>query len=132
MKKTVSFFFLFLFSLNCLGLDCKEPVSLLNEGDKSPCTGFLFSPEAEKKASKTFDDLRYTEEVLRLQIDKNNLLLDQARIQDERLALYMQASTDLAKELQRKDSEDFWQKALYFGLGIAVTSLAVYGAASLK
>lgn len=110
---------------------CKESVSLLNEGEKAPCTGFLFSPEAEKLATIAHEDAKYFKEYSGLLEEKLNKQQEQLMIMDERLNLYMSTSHELAKEMNRKDREDFWQKTIYFGLGVLATSIAIYGATQL-
>lgn len=117
-----------LFSLNCYSDTCKESVILLEKGKPSPCTGFLFSPEAEKKASKAIDDAKYYKELSDLLHTKNDLMFKENRILEERLALYMNTSFKLAEEVNNRENHDFWKKTFYFGLGIATTSLSVYAA----
>ena len=110
---------------------CTKAVVYLKQGDFVPCDGFLFSPEAEKKASQAVDDAKYYKELSELLHNKNELYLNQINILDQRLMLYVKTTDELAEEVNRKRNEDFWQKTLYFGLGIAVTGLAVYGAAAI-
>lgn len=110
---------------------CSEAVVLLKKGEPAPCTGFLFSPDAEKNASKAFDDAKYYKELSELLHNKNDLYLKQINILDERLMLYMKSTNELAEEVTRKRNEDFWQKTIYFGLGVAVTGLSIYAAKEL-
>lgn len=46
--KFINFLVVVLFSINVSATECKEAVTLINEGQKAECTGFLFSPDAEK------------------------------------------------------------------------------------
>jgi hypothetical protein len=108
---------------------CDKAVVLLKKGEPAPCEGFLFSPDAEKKASQAVDDAKYYKDLSELLHSRNDLLQKQLAINDERLMLYMKTTEELAQEVVRKQHEDFWQKAAYFGLGIAVTGLSIYAAA---
>lgn len=115
-----------------LASECKESVKLLRIGEKAECTGFLFSPEAEKKASQAYDDAKYYKDLSDLLNERKKLTTDEIKILDERLRLYQNQSHLLAEQVNKKEREDFWQKTLYFTLGIAVTSLAIYGASKLN
>lgn len=112
--------------------ECKEAVVLLEKGKPSPCTGFLFSPEAEKNATKAYLEAQYYKELSELLHQKNESQAKQLSILDERLMLYVKSTTELAEEVVRKQDQDFWQKTLYFGLGIAVTGLSVYAASQFQ
>lgn len=124
--------FLLMFSNNVFASDCKEAVKLLKEGEKAECTGFLFSPEAEKKASQAYDDVKYYKDLSELLHKRNQLTNEEIKILDERLKLYQDQSHLLAEQVNKKEREDFWQKTLYFGMGILATSIAVYGASKLN
>lgn len=110
---------------------CKDAVVFLKKGEPAPCTGYHFSPEAEKNASKAFDDAKYYKELSDLLHSKNELYLKQINILDQRLMLYVKSTNELAEEVTRKRNEDFWQKTIYFGLGVAVTGLSVYATKEL-
>lgn len=112
--------------------ECKEAVKLLQEGQKAECSGFLFSPEAEKKASQAYDDAKHYKELSELLHKRSELTNSEIKILDERLKLYQDQSLTLATQLNKKENEDFWQKTMYFGLGILATSVAVYGASKLN
>jgi hypothetical protein len=130
--KLINFLVVVLFSINVIATDCKESVTLINEGQKAECTGFLFSPDAEKKASQAYDDAKYYKELSDLLHKRSQLSNEEIKVMDERLKLYQDQSHLLAQEVQKKEKEDFWQKTLYFGLGILATGIAFYGAGQLK
>lgn len=127
--KIVTLLLTFCLTFNTFAGECDKAVVLLKKGEPAPCEGFLFSPDAEKKASQAVDDVKYYKDLSELLHSRNDLLQKQLLITDERLMLYMKTTDELAQEVVRKQHEDFWQKAVYFGLGVAVTGLAVYGAA---
>lgn len=130
--KFINFLVVVLFSINVSATECKEAVTLINEGQKAECTGFLFSPDAEKKASQAYDDAKHYKELSELLHKRSELTNQEIKILDERLKLYQDQSHLLAQEVQKKEKEDFWQKTLYFGLGVLATGIAVYGAGQLK
>lgn len=130
--KTILLVYFLGFNQTVLATECKESVTLLNEGQKAECTGFLFSPDAEKKASQSYDDAKYYKELSDLLHKRNVLTNEEIKILDERLKLYQDQSFLLAQEVQKKENEDFWQKTIYFGLGVLATGIAIYGAGQLK
>lgn len=127
-------FLLILTILPCQGwaVECSQSVSLLEENQKAPCTGYLFSPNAEKKASQAVEDVKYYKELSDLYKKRTDLTNQEITVLEERLALYSKASTELAKEVNRKSSEDFWQKTFYFSLGVVATGLIYYAASKTQ
>lgn len=120
---------------------CPANVTLLQEGEKASCKGFLFSPETAERATKA--DMQY-----KLLLEEHELILRQ-------LDLYRQINKDYTDILlKEKNKTDIWQgKAedyakkysdiqdnrqtkdwLFFGLGVLVTIGAGYavGAAGGK
>lgn len=108
-------------------VDCKQNVQVIKVGEVAQCDGFLFSPQAEKKASQAVDDLKYYQDLSKLLHDRNDLKDKELSIQDQRLTLYMNSSRDLAEQVTRKEHEDFWQKTIYFFLGAGI----MYGASQV-
>lgn len=111
---------------------CPEPVQIIQAGQTANCDGFLFSDDAEKKASQAIDDATYYKDLSELLHKRSELSNKQIGILDQRLNLYMTSSNELAKEVVRKRDQDFWQKTIYFSLGVIVTGIAFYGASKLK
>lgn len=124
--------FFLMFNQTVFAADCKDAVKLIKEGEKAECTGFLFSPDAEKKASQAHDDVKYYKDLSELLRKRNQLTNEEIKVLDERLKLYQDQSHLLAEQLNKKEREDFWQKTIYFGMGILATSIAVYGASKLN
>lgn len=99
----------------------------IEKDQKAPFSGILFT---EKKAQDIRSEL--------LDGDKNELLLETERNRTERLGqiislkneeieLYHKQNTRLMKSNDRSDTLNY----IWFGLGIVVTGLAVYGAGGL-
>lgn len=130
--KTILIVYFLVLNQTAMAAECKEAVKLLKEGEKAECTGFLFSPEAEKKASQSYDDAKYYKDLSDLLHKRNQLTNEEIKVLDERLKLYQDQSYLLAEQLNKKEREDFWQKTIYFGMGILATSIAVYGASKLN
>jgi hypothetical protein len=112
--------------------DCPEAVSVINKGDKAVCDGILLSPEASKKADEAVQDAKYYKMLSEKLIERQQYTDKEINILDKRLKLYMEESNTLATQLVHKDNADKWQKIVYFGLGVVVTGLAVYGAAQIR
>jgi hypothetical protein len=112
--------------------DCQESVTLLDKGTPAPCTGFLFSPDAEAQAASDARDAKYYKLINEKLELRHDLMLEQNEILDKRLKLYMDQSHTLATELHKKESRSTWEKVGWFVLGIGVTGLAIYGAGQLN
>lgn len=112
--------------------DCLESVTLLNKGTPSPCTGFLFSPEAEQQVTSDSLDLEYYKTLSKRMEERYDLMLQQNEILDKRLKLYMDQSYQLSKEIQEKEDKSSLKTIGWFLLGVGVTGLAVYGAGQLN
>lgn len=109
--------------------ECKESVQVLEEGKPAPCSGLLYSPDAAKNANQAHKDAKHYKELSELLHKRSELTNKEIEILDQRLKLYQDSTQALAEQVTRKNSEDFWQKTFYFGLGVAVTGLAIYAAA---
>ena len=123
----------FIFAFTSTGwATCPDDYMVMAKGDVAQCDGVLFSPDATKRADEAQQDIKY----YRLMNDRLELRSQfqekEIAILDKRLALYVQQSDVLAKEVVRKEGEDKWQKIIYFGLGVLATGIAVYGAAQLR
>lgn len=104
-----------------------DPISL-NSGDRAPFSGLLFS---EQKANQIRADL--------LEADKSKLLLETEKhrtqrltqtiaLKDEEIELYSEQNKRLINYSRRSDTLNY----VWFGLGVFVTGLAVYGAGALS
>ena len=120
------------FMTNVAFAECPKNVQPLKKGEVANCDGFLFSPETEQKAANAIDDAKYYKE-LNVRLFKRKELTDkEINILDKRLELYIKQSEVTALELNRKRSEDKWQKIIWFSLGVLATGIAVHGAGQLR
>jgi hypothetical protein len=131
MKSVLSFILVMSLSIPGYGSDCPQAVTLLNKGNPAPCTGFLFSPEAEKQTALDNMDAKYYKLLSEKLTDKNNLLIKQTDILDKRIDLYINQSNVLSTELAKREKDDDWKKSRWFSLGVVATGIAIVGAAQL-
>lgn len=124
--------FSMIFNLNQLHASCKDPVQVIEEGQKANCDGFLFSDEAEKTAAQARDDAEYYKDLSELLRQRSEFSNEQLGILDERLKTHMELSQNLSEELNRRERQDFWKNTLFFGLGILTTGLAIYAASEVQ
>jgi len=93
---------------------CEKPVTYLKEKEKTPCTGYLFSPEKEQE--------------LRLINERQKLLLDVVDTQDllikknnERLTEYQEYTQKLERKIESRKQFNFWINSAYFIFGAVLT-----------
>ena len=110
---------------------CPDSIQVITKGQVANCDGLLFSPEASKQVDENKQDLDYYKNLSeKLQIRKG--YTDQEiNILDQRLKLYVDQSQALAVQVNRNESDDKWQKIMYFGLGVFATGIALYGASKI-
>lgn len=97
---------------------------LLNQGEKAPYTGDLLPIDTVKSLYN--DSLEKSS--LQQQLDltnQNNTILTQEK------TLLQNQNSDLVKAANSEKHISDWEKVGYFVLGVAITALAVKGAASL-
>lgn len=110
---------------------CPEDIQELNKGQVANCSGLLFSPEASKQVDEMAADSKYFKEVNVKLLQRKELTDKEISVLDQRLKLYMNESQVLATELTRRESDNSYQKFLYFGLGVLATGISFYGASKL-
>jgi len=112
--------------------ECKNSVELLEKGQIAPCTGLLYSPNADKQAAQDNIDAKHYKDLSDLLYKRQELTTKDISILDQRLHLYMEQSNTLATQLHKKERDSEWQKFIYFGLGVLATGAAFYGVSHLK
>lgn len=101
--------------------NCPDDYMVMAKGDVAQCDGVLFSPDATKRADEAVQDVNYYKLMNEKLSFRNELQMKEIDILGKRLSLYVEQSDVLAKEVVRKESEDKWQKIIYFGLGVIIT-----------
>ncbi len=110
---------------------CKQSVELIEKGSQAPCTGFLFSPEAEAKVAQDYSDLQYYKALNERLEERRKLTDKELFIIDKRLQLYIEQSEILSERLHKREKHSEWQKVIWFSLGVLATGLVVNGARRL-
>lgn len=84
-------------TMSARAVACDVPVTPLNQGDKAPCTGYLFSPEEEQK--------------LRIQNEDYKVLLEESKIYIQEKDTYKKELTDQQEINDKKQKEvDLWKQ----------------------
>jgi hypothetical protein len=113
--------------LGCSGFysfgDCPTPVKPIHQGEVVDCDGFRFSPDAEQQAEQARDDASYYQKYAYQLKEKAALEQDENDVLQKRLNLYIQESSQLAKEKASKDTTEDIIRIGYFSLGVIVTAL---------
>lgn len=103
-------------STNVYAADCTKRVQLLQEGDKAPCKGYLFSPEEEQLA---WENKLTVEQQLPKIKKQNEILMDDSLLLEKRLDKWK----DYALKLEDRENS-FWNKIepyVYFLSGALIT-----------
>jgi len=96
-------------------------VRYIEKGEPAPYTGYLFTPEKEKETRFKLIDLDYYKELSEITNKRLEVSQKQQKLLDEQVVLWKNHSTDLAKEVASRDSRNFWENLMYFGLGALIT-----------
>ena len=117
----IKYLFTLLFLIPSLAFaECKQPVSILLEGDKAPCSGYLFTPEKELEVRTKVSNYNTMENLVK----KQDEIID---VLNQRVTNQYQQNQILNDQLQLREKESFTQKAIFFVLGAVVTGLIAYG-----
>jgi hypothetical protein len=111
LKTFITFFICSIFVIKS-GAECPKDVTYLEEGKSSPCSGYLFTREAEAKNYRLLEEGKVYKELSDLKDQKINVV-------QQRLDLYKDGYADLLKQQRLNDAS----KALYFFGGILTTYL---------
>lgn len=117
-KNLIVFIIVSNFFLNSLSAECLKPVTHLNNGDTTQCEGYLFTLEKELEVRikiSNYDNLM----LINL---KNQELID---ILNKRVDNQIQQNINLQNQIDKQTSKDFWEKTLFFGLGVLTTILTL-------
>lgn len=116
--------------------ECVKEVTLLNQGDPSPCRGYLFTPEKELKVRIMNEENKYFQQQVDILNKQINLLNDSLKLQEEisgkereKAELWRVRAEDSTRKLI--DSEDGRGKRdLLFVIGGVLLTLGAGYAAS--
>lgn len=144
--KTISLFLVLLLSFSALAkpgdvllptteyiieqLSTKD-VTIVKKGTPAPYDGQLFThtkAESVRKELIEKDQLKIFNKALKETIAIQDKIIDN---KSEQVTLLKEQNEKLVKKVDEAGQTSNFEKALWFGLGIAATSLAIYGASSL-
>lgn len=105
-----------------------QDIVVLKKGEPAPFDGVFFSKEAEVKLRQVALDKQA--------LEKQNLTLkdlavfyeDQSNIMRQRISVQQDQNINLSKQLYDQRSGNFWENAMYFGIGVFVTGAMSYAA----
>jgi hypothetical protein len=105
--------------------DCSQPVQVIKEGEAAQCSGFLFSPDAEKEAATARDNAEYYTKLADAYQARAKVSQDENQILEQRLKLYMDSTANLSKEVSSRDNNSNLYYLASFSLGVIATALIV-------
>ncbi len=117
MKKILSLFLIFSFSLPALR--AKE-VKFITKGAPAPFDGYIFDLEAEQ--ANRLELMEKDNLVKQLSLFKEN-----EKLFEDQNAMWKQVATENTERLVKIENNGFWQKSLFFGLGVLVTGALAIG-----
>lgn len=93
---------------------CTKPVTLLEEGAKTECTGYLFTPEKELEVRIKVANYDNMEKLVKKTEELNT-------ITENRLNLYIDQNQKLMQTINTQQQTTFLQNAGFFVLGVLIT-----------
>lgn len=107
---------------------CKNPVTKIEAGEISPCTGYLFSPEKEQEVREKVSENEILKEEIKLKdlkIDylKENVKLTEniAEKESEKAEKWRQLAEKSTEALQEVSSSSSTNDLIMIGLGVLIT-----------
>lgn len=123
--------FCYLYSSTIYAVECSKRVTTLNTGDKSPCTGFLFSPEAEREIWTIKENNKLFQKEIELKDKKTEILDKQLKIKDlmienkdEQVILYHTKLVETTKKYIESEENRGTRDLLFIALGVLLTVTA--------
>lgn len=99
----------------------------LKQGDSAPYTGFLISPSKEQELRLINERLKLDEALIKQYDIVQELNKKHVEVLQQRLDIYQNENIRLSKEIIESRGDGFWNKFLYFALGVLATTAIVYG-----
>ncbi len=116
MKKLVSLTLFLSFSVQLFA----DQVLYIKKGDPAPFTGYVFDLEAQQKNQLSLLE----KDNMAKQI---NLFKDDETLYTNQVLQWKTVATQNTERLVNIESNSFWQKTLFFGLGVLATSALAIG-----
>lgn len=96
-------------------------VKYIEKDTPAPYTGYLFTPEKEKETRFKLIDLDYYKKLSEVNTERLKVSYEQQEVLEKQVTVWRDSSTKLASELASRQSRDFWENLMYFGLGALIT-----------
>jgi hypothetical protein len=121
---TIVISIVYAFNINA---SCDKPVTSLQKDQAAPCQGFLFTPEAEKDVRSQALDLELQKQINAAQERQIGLYKQETDILEEQRNLWKTQAEASTKALIESENNKSWEMFLWFGVGVAATTLITYG-----
>lgn len=119
-------------NLHASEVSCPSTVSLLDQGQPSPCRGYLFSPDKELELFKINEDYKLLKEIDLLKDKKIVFLQEQLKdveqsytYQKQETTLYQTQANTYALKYEQDKSDQSLRDALFYGGGVVTTVIMV-------
>jgi len=138
MKKLITIIILLSY-VNSFAVECKQEVTYLLEGQTSPCNGFLFSPAMELKVRLLNDENLFLIDQAKIKDQKVQIYIDQLKLSDDiyqkeqqKSTLWRTAAEDATEKLVKTDSNRGWRDFTFIVVGIGLTCLGAWSLGQIK
>lgn len=102
-------------------------IKYLEKGNVAPYTGYLFTPDHEKRYRLIDQELEYYKKTSQLNEDLNKLFESKVKVMDDRILIRDQQIDTLSKRLTESKEGEFFTKLGFFILGALVTTGVAFG-----
>jgi hypothetical protein len=121
------------FTITWQAFGCEVPVTPLKEGDKSPCTGFLFSPDQEHKLRVQNQDYNNMIEEVKIYLQQKELFQKELGVsqqiidkEQQKAEIWRKAAEDSTQKLVEKEERQTFRDWLFLLAGVGLTAVAGY------
>lgn len=99
----------------------------LKQNDPAPYPGYLISTAKEQELRLINEKFKLDEAMIKQYEIVGDLNKKHIGVLQERLDIYQNENIRLSKEIVESRGDGFWNKFLYFSLGVVATTAIVYG-----
>ena len=100
----------------------------LRKGEPAPTDGILLTPEEANRVRVRDIELDLRKKENELLIDVSGKMKEQVDIMEKRVDFYQDKNMDLSKRVEDLASDNFWEKTVWFILGVGATIGVGYAA----
>lgn len=103
-----------------------EDTVFLNQNDKAPFSGYLFTESKTKEIRNQLIEREEYKGLVESYEKTDKWLKENLDLKDKQLTYAMERMDNLSKTLQSERTTSNWERVLWISLGIAATGLAGY------